>query len=312
MCVETITIALCAPQSAPRLSFTCGNLHLVAENHVVCDSAVGNCICYFGTCGKVTREVPTGGIDFSAISKVRCTTCTAREDEVGDARKDREILESVLLGRPATNDADWDQTSKRLQQLWQQKSACPYHVQGSVRKAKATVNKPAKEQVQAQVDIKSAVPSAPSKASFGEVVIDKDDLHQSATTDASEHSEADSASTVDPWTGAPVIAEPVTAEPAGFDSPSVKDDVTIVIANDNDGGTSVKAGSDAGKGGHNGLEGDVDTKLGHDAPKSIDGATPVSRRAVNFAFSAEAADKLRDTTAKFASLKSSFLMGKPI
>ncbi|CAF3615820.1 hypothetical protein SNK03_003883 [Fusarium graminearum] len=312
MCVETITIALCAPQSAPRLSFTCGNLHLVAENHVVCDSAVGNCICYFGTCGKVTREVPTGGIDFSAISKVRCTTCTAREDEVGDARKDREILESVLLGRPATNDADWDQTSKRLQQLWQQKSACPYHVQGSVRKAKATVNKPAKEQVQAQVDIKSAVPSAPSKASFGEVVIDKDDLHQSATTDASEHSEADSASAVDPWTGAPVIAEPVTAEPAGFDSPSVKDDVTTVIANDNDGGTSVKTGSDAGKGGHNGLEGDVDTKLGHDAPKSIDGATPVSRRAVNFAFSAEAADKLRDTTAKFASLKSSFLMGKPI
>ncbi|CAG1990488.1 unnamed protein product [Fusarium graminearum] len=307
MCVETITIALCAPQSAPRLSFTCGNLHLVAENHVVCDSAVGNCICYFGTCGKVTHEVPTGGIDFSAISKVRCTTCTAREDEVGDARKDREILESVLLGRPATNDADWDQTSKRLQQLWQQKSACPYHVQGSVRKAKATVNKPAKEQVQAQVDIKSAVPSAPSKASFGEVVIDKDDLHQSATTDASEHSEADSASAVDPWTGAPVIAEPVTAEP-----PSVKDDVTTVIANDNDGGTSVKTGSDAGKGGHNGLEGDVDTKLGHDAPKSIDGATPVSRRAVNFAFSAEAADKLRDTTAKFASLKSSFLMGKPI
>ncbi|KAM0365766.1 hypothetical protein ACHAPK_009287 [Fusarium culmorum] len=312
MCVETITIALCAPQSTPHLSFTCGNLHLVAEDRVVCDSAVGDCICYFGTCGKVTREVPTGGIDFSAISKVRCTTCTAREDEVGDARKNREILESVLLGRPATNDADWDQTSKRLQQLWHQKSACPYHVQGSVPKAKATVNKPAKEQVRAQVDIKSAVGSAPSEASFGEVVIDKDDFHQSATTDASEHSEADSASTVDPWTGAPVIAEPVTAEPAGFNSPSVKDDVTTVIANDNDGDTSVKAGSDDGNGDHNGLEGDVDTKVSHDAPKSIDGATPVSRRAVNFAFSAEAADKLRDTTAKFASLKSSFLMGKPI
>ncbi|KAM0358903.1 hypothetical protein ACHAP4_004885 [Fusarium culmorum] len=312
MCVETITIALCAPQSTPHLSFTCGNLHLVAEDRVVCDSAVGDCICYFGTCGKVTREVPTGGIDFSAISKVRCTTCTAREDEVGDARKNREILESVLLGRPATNDADWDQTSKRLQQLWHQKSACPYHVQGSVPKAKATVNKPAKEQVRAQVDIKSAVGSAPSEASFGEVVIDKDDFHQSATTDASEHSEADSASTVDPWTGAPVIAEPVTAEPAGFNSPSVKDDVTTVIANDDDGDTSVKAGSDDGNGDHNGLEGDVDTKVSHDAPKSIDGATPVSRRAVNFAFSAEAADKLRDTTAKFASLKSSFLMGKPI
>lgn len=39
------------------------------------------------------------------------------------------------------------------------------------------------------------------------------------------------------------------------------------------------------------------------------GLTPVTRRAVNFSFSAEQADKLREATEKFASLKSGFLSG---
>jgi hypothetical protein len=75
----------------------------------------------------------------------------------------------------------------------------------------------------------------------------------------------------------------------------------------------------------NGLEREVGIETSCWAPKSPEvsiqveeqdqevqntSVTPVSRRAVNFSFSAETADKLRDTTEKFASLKSGFLCGK--
>ncbi|GKU04975.1 hypothetical protein FLAG1_07770 [Fusarium langsethiae] len=279
MCVETITIALCAPESSPHLSFTCGKLHLVAGRRTVCDKASGRCVCYFGTCGNAGRAALTDGIDFSAISKVRCTSCTAREDAVGDRRKNQEVLESVLLDPSAVHYVDVDRKVKLLSQLWHQKSDCPYHAEGPV------------------------IDSASAEASFDEVSIEKQGPVQSATTDVFEHNEADSASAVDAWTSAPVSVNTDITEIADFDSPSDKDHASIVgDGNDdvttgfiNDGDASVKAGSDTDKGVQNGLEG---------------GTTLVTRRAVNFSYSAEAADKLRDATSKFASLKSGFLMGK--
>jgi hypothetical protein len=247
MCVENITIALCAPHNPPHLSFTCGKLHMVAQNRVVCNKARGSCICYFGTCGNVVRDAPTNGIDFSGVAKVRCVSCTAREDVVGDSRENQEVLESVLLDRPAINDAAWSQQSKLLQKRWSHKSACPYHSEGSATKDMAIVDEPAKEHVWVQVDTKPVADSAPAAASFVEVAIDKPAPVEPAATDRSEHTEADSGPAIDPWTGNPIKTKTVTTGPASFGSPSGKDDVTTVIPDNNDGGASAQA-SDSDKG----------------------------------------------------------------
>ncbi|KAM0548178.1 hypothetical protein ACHAPJ_009976 [Fusarium lateritium] len=59
-------------------------MHMVAQNRTVCDGAHGTCVCFFGTCGSVVRDVTTNGIDLADIAKVRCASCTVREDAVGD------------------------------------------------------------------------------------------------------------------------------------------------------------------------------------------------------------------------------------
>ncbi|KAI8691936.1 hypothetical protein LRP88_09197 [Fusarium phalaenopsidis] len=132
MCQEFITIALCAPSKAPSLSFTCGQLHMVAERRHVCDRARGACVCFFGTCGTIEKNISTCGVDLSAVEKIRCAECTTREDNVGDRRGAKQIIESPLLQRIPIDPTD-DFVSKKhsamLQDLWGGASTCPFHLQ---------------------------------------------------------------------------------------------------------------------------------------------------------------------------------------
>ncbi|KAF7544855.1 hypothetical protein G7Z17_g9635 [Cylindrodendrum hubeiense] len=130
MCRETIALAICAPQNPPALSFTCGKLHMVSGHRAVCTRARGPCVCFFGTCGTVERDVTTTAVDFAVLTKLRCAQCTTREDDVGDRRKGREIIESPLLQRPALSRDD-DQVYRKhyatLKELWGGEPSCPYH-----------------------------------------------------------------------------------------------------------------------------------------------------------------------------------------
>ncbi|KAF5633407.1 benzoate 4-monooxygenase [Fusarium sp. NRRL 52700] len=126
MCRETITIAQCAPVVAPVLAFYCAKLHLVAKDRVVCDAAKGKCICFFGSCGAIDREIPTKGINLNELVKARCAECTPREHRVGNGIPAQQILESVLL-RSADAQNGWEERSKLVSELWLNKPACPYH-----------------------------------------------------------------------------------------------------------------------------------------------------------------------------------------
>ncbi|KAK7425141.1 hypothetical protein QQX98_000055 [Neonectria punicea] len=131
MCREAITLAICAPQNPPLLSFTCGKLHLVAGHRDVCADARGPCICFFGTCGVVERDFSTVAVDFTAMTKLRCAHCTLREDAVGERRSAQEILESPLLQRHALPVGDTGSFRKHqdiLKGLWGGESSCPFHV----------------------------------------------------------------------------------------------------------------------------------------------------------------------------------------
>ncbi|CAG7555874.1 unnamed protein product [Fusarium equiseti] len=326
MCVETITIAQCAPLSTPEMSFTCGKLHMIAHDRVVCDLSRGACICFFGTCGTVTRVVPTDGVDLSSVTKVRCASCTTREDNVGDRRQDREILESALLQRPAIPDAAWEEHSKRLHKLWHSKATCPYHPDASVIMAKVTGEEPAKEHVWVESVTKPVVDSAPVDTSFVEVAIDKDHSLEQAAADASMHTEAGSGPGADPWTG-----DAITAENAGIDSVPAKDfhredEATIETSSDTGKNMPVKNGLDREVGIETSRwntqepkafehdEGQTQEVQHVEEGQKVDesqnlGGTPVSRRPVNFSFSAENAEKLRENTETFALMKS-FLAGK--
>lgn len=135
MCQEDITIALCAPSKAPALSFTCGKLHMVAQQRHVCNSARGPCVCFFGTCGVIEKNIATSGIDLSAVEKVRCAECTIREDNVGDRRTPQEIIESPLLQRIPIDPKDAFVTKKHaamLHELWKNAPNCPYHAQATM------------------------------------------------------------------------------------------------------------------------------------------------------------------------------------
>ncbi|KAF4443931.1 Benzoate 4-monooxygenase [Fusarium acutatum] len=134
MCRETITIAQCAPEVSPVLAFYCGKLHLVAKDRIVCDAAKGKCICFFGSCGVIDREIPTKGINLSDIVKARCAECTPREHRVGNGIPAQQILESVLL-RSADAQNGWKERSKLVSELWLNKTACPYHVDTSTEPA---------------------------------------------------------------------------------------------------------------------------------------------------------------------------------
>ncbi|KAM0425677.1 hypothetical protein ACHAPT_009209 [Fusarium lateritium] len=143
MCRENLTIALCAPLNAPFLSFTCGKLHMVAEQRHVCEQARGGCICFFGTCGAVEKNVGTNSIDLASIVKVRCAGCAVREDNIGDRRSPQQIIESVLLQRPAIDPND-DFVSKKhaalLKELWSGANTCPFHVQPDMTHQPATTS----------------------------------------------------------------------------------------------------------------------------------------------------------------------------
>ncbi|KAL9567772.1 hypothetical protein ACKAV7_008075 [Fusarium commune] len=134
MCRETITIAQCAPEVAPVLAFYCAKLHLVAKDRIVCDAAQGKCICFFGSCGTIDREIPTKGINLGDVVKARCAECTPREHRVGNGLKAQQILESVLL-RSADAQNSWEERSKLISELWLNKTACPYHVETSTEPA---------------------------------------------------------------------------------------------------------------------------------------------------------------------------------
>ncbi|KAF5637333.1 benzoate 4-monooxygenase [Fusarium tjaetaba] len=125
MCRETITIAQCAPKESPVLAFYCAKLHLVAKDRIVCEAAKGKCICFFGSCGSIEREIPTKGIDLGEVVKARCAECTPREHRVRDIPA-QEILESALL-RSTDGQNGWEERSKILSELWLNKTACPYH-----------------------------------------------------------------------------------------------------------------------------------------------------------------------------------------
>lgn len=89
-------------------------------------------MCFFGTCGTIEKNISTSGVDLSAIEKIRCAECTTREDNVGDRRDARQIIESPLLQRVAIDPKD-DFVSKKhsamLRELWSGANTCPFHLQ---------------------------------------------------------------------------------------------------------------------------------------------------------------------------------------
>ncbi|KAL2214560.1 hypothetical protein CC79DRAFT_1328452 [Sarocladium strictum] len=127
MCVEYISVALCAPTTAPSLSFTCGQLHLVAGHREVCQKAKGTCICFFATCSTITQSAAPEAMDWKNVPKIRCLACTKREDHVGAARSHRELLESPLLSRSAVLPSEQDSSVEFVRGLWKGADMCPFH-----------------------------------------------------------------------------------------------------------------------------------------------------------------------------------------
>lgn len=134
MCKEYITIAICAPQKAPSMSFTCGQLHLVAESRQVCEKAAGACLCFVGTCGVIQNVPSTEGILISSVKSIRCASCTSREEEVGERRTNEELIGSPLLTRTAVKSPEEMQKFKAIiKNLWNGGKQCPYHALLTVR-----------------------------------------------------------------------------------------------------------------------------------------------------------------------------------
>jgi hypothetical protein len=127
MCIEHISIALCAPSRPPVLSFTCGNLHTVASKREVCSQARGTCVCFFATCGSLERAVSTAAVDWTKIPKIRCADCTTREDHVADRRSGQALVESPLLTRRRLAEDEHDIYFSSLRELWNDEPSCPYH-----------------------------------------------------------------------------------------------------------------------------------------------------------------------------------------
>ncbi|KAH6968228.1 hypothetical protein DER45DRAFT_606964 [Fusarium avenaceum] len=337
MCRENVTIAQCAPHDPPVLSFTCGKLHMVAQDRVVCDKAEGKCVCYFGTCGLVTREITTGGIDLSSISKIRCATCVVREDNVGDRRSGREILESPLLERLAVDKAGKENHARLLNSLWRGKAACPYHSEDipdsfvSHALSDVSVDSPAQIEVAVQPVAEAAVnepffvdahaTDAPTFDAFPE---EHSDVKTTEVDSASVESvQVDIAETTgaEPIATEPVATEPVTAVDEWTSNPAP------TIEHDKD--ASAQPTFDSGI--KNGLEREIgietsrwappkpsdpvpeeegQEKVQDNDPSDAPGTKPRRIPTVNFAFDPNNADKLRDVTQKLASLKSQFLLGK--
>lgn len=137
MCRETIGIALCAPASAPFLSFTCGRLHNIATLRETCDEAKGSCPCFFGTCGCIDTIASSHAVDSTAISKVRCHECTSREDETGFRREGRDLAESPILNRVPIPEECLGVHMNVLKTLWKGADKCNIHDLGSTQDEKA-------------------------------------------------------------------------------------------------------------------------------------------------------------------------------
>ncbi|KAI6763897.1 hypothetical protein HG530_007686 [Fusarium avenaceum] len=337
MCRENVTIAQCAPHDPPVLSFTCGKLHMVAQDRVVCDKSEGKCICYFGTCGLVTREITTGGVDLSSISKIRCATCVVREDNVGDRRSGREILESPLLERLAVDKAGKENHARLLNSLWRGKAACPYHSEDipdsfvSHALSDVSVDSPAQIEVAVQPVAEAAVnepfsvdPHATDAPSVDAPTFDAfPEEHSDVKTTEVDSAPVESVQVgITETTGAePIATEPVTAVDEWTSNPAP------TIKHDKD--ASARPTFDSGI--KNGLEREIGIETSRWAPPKPSDPVPEEegqekvqdndpsdapdtkpRRipTVNFAFDPNNADKLRDVTQKLASLKSQFLLGK--
>lgn len=277
MCLEVITLAHCAPQNPPALSFTCGKLHMVAGSRSVCSRARGPCVCFFGTCGTVERDVGTTAVDFTDLTKIRCAHCTTREDAVGDRRKGREIIESALLQRPALS-LDDDQAYPKhyatLKELWGGKPTCPFHA--------------------------LAEPARPSIELKAQDVIDprleKSTLENITATPVADRN------TINNMAGPPV------SEPRDSDIvDTIMENVSFLAGSNIDGGEPVLPRTEI----TNGLETDVGIKSSRWAGNSSNNVTPQpmtrpSRLAQPSRRVPEVKDnsKLRDATRKLAGAKS--------
>ncbi|PTB53312.1 hypothetical protein M431DRAFT_509601 [Trichoderma harzianum CBS 226.95] len=134
MCKEYTTIAICAPQKAPSMSFTCGQLHQVVDRRQVCDKATGSCICFVGTCGTLETVPSTLSIPIASLKSIRCVACTAREEEIGDRRSNEELIDSPLLTRAAVKSPEDMQHFKEIiKSLWNGEEECPYHTMMATR-----------------------------------------------------------------------------------------------------------------------------------------------------------------------------------
>ncbi|KAF5678078.1 hypothetical protein FDENT_9074 [Fusarium denticulatum] len=349
MCRETVTIAQCAPEVSPVLAFYCAKLHLVAKDRIVCDAAKGKCICFFGSCGAIDREIPTKGTNLSELVKARCAECTPREHRVGNGIPAQQILESVLL-RSTDGQNGWEERSKLVSELWLNKTACPYHVETSAESA-APVSEVISINERIHLDTEvghsgtglSAEPvestdSTPEstielKPGF-EAVVGKEFSEFSSSSNAAMKNT--SSSPVGTVFTEPVFTDSFVAEPAS----TLGDEWTANTAPAGEQGDNAdNHGSDSGA--KNILDPDEvgistsrwapgnsptnskPTKPAVDfkEPESREehgqaqeqAQTPVvapSRRVVNFSYNPNNAEKLMETAEIFANLKKAFLMGK--
>lgn len=120
-------MAMCAPANPPAVLFTCGGLHNVAVDRVVCEDAKSDCLCYFGTCGSVERETSTVCVSLGALPKVRCATCSMKDHGAGDQHLRMQLIESPLLTRKAVSKSELYGHLAMLRVVWGGRTACPFH-----------------------------------------------------------------------------------------------------------------------------------------------------------------------------------------
>ncbi|KAF5982371.1 hypothetical protein FBULB1_4325 [Fusarium bulbicola] len=362
MCRETITIAQCAPEVSPVLAFYCAKLHLVAKDRILCDAAKGKCICFFGSCGSIDRQIPTKGISLEEIVKARCAECTPREHRVGNGIPAQQILESVLL-RSADDQNGWEERSKLVSSLWLNKTACPYHVDNSTEPV-APISEVIRiiEHVHLDTEVAhsgdgvSAEPVEPvglaeptpesteTKSGFedagGKAFSDyepdnaaKEDFSSSPVgpvfTDSFVAEPA--SSLVDEWTAnaGTVDNAGTTDEWATNTAPAGEQDDNADNQGSNSGAKNILDPDEVGISTSRWAPGNSptnssnsvklaaevnDNESGGDHEKAPEQAqTPVvdaSRRAVNFSYNPNNAEKLLETAELFANVKKAFLMGK--
>lgn len=134
MCQEYHTTAICASQKRHSMSVTCANLHHVAKKRILCDKAIGKCLCFLGTCGKLEVISSSEIIPLSSLEAIRCEACTKREDEVGDRRSKQELVESPLRNRTAFQMPEEKEAFETIiKNLWDGKAECPFHASPSLK-----------------------------------------------------------------------------------------------------------------------------------------------------------------------------------